>query len=133
MKPPARFIRPVPGHDHSIEFQNLLLEAEQLSTQCAKTCTHDIRHPFIVSVGNNTEQFLDTFTPNRCNDAEFGKVSPNRIDASVCWRINKCRVRCSTKPLCCSGVLIGTNRMLALVTASQIASASPISFFCRLT
>jgi hypothetical protein len=32
---------------------------------------------------------------------------------AVCWRINKCRVRCSTKPLCCSGVLIGTNRMLA--------------------
>jgi len=28
---------------------------------------------------------------------------------------------------------IGTNRMLALVTASQIASASAMSFFCRLT
>src|SRR5262245_66647134 len=75
VKPPARFIRPVPGHDHSIEFQNLLLEAEQLSTQCAKTCTHDIRHPFVVSVGNDTEQFLDTFTPNRCNDAELDRKS----------------------------------------------------------
>jgi hypothetical protein len=29
--------------------------------------------------------------------------------------------------------LVGTNRILALVTASQIASASAISFFCRLT
>ena len=29
--------------------------------------------------------------------------------------------------------LVGTNRMLALVTASQIASASVASFFCRLT
>ena len=29
--------------------------------------------------------------------------------------------------------LVGTNRMLALATASQIASASAISFFCRLT
>jgi hypothetical protein len=45
-----------------------------LSTQCAKTCTHDIRHPFVVSVGNDTEQFLDTFTPDRCNDAEFGRA-----------------------------------------------------------
>jgi hypothetical protein len=62
VKPPARFIRPVQGHDHSIEFQNLLLEAEQLSTQCGKTCTRDIRHPFVVSVGNDMEQFLDTFT-----------------------------------------------------------------------
>src|SRR5437588_10175822 len=39
----------------------------------------------------------------------------------------------SIKPLCCSGVLVGTNRILALVTASQIASASAISFFCGLT
>jgi hypothetical protein len=54
-----------------------------LSTQCAKTCTHDIRHPFVVSVGNDTEQFLDTFTPNRCNDAEFGKVSPDRRQPSA--------------------------------------------------
>jgi hypothetical protein len=23
---------------------------------------------------------------------------------AVWWRINKCRVRCSTKPLCCCGV-----------------------------
>jgi hypothetical protein len=32
-----------------------------------------------------------------------------------------------------AGVLVGTNRILALVTASQMASASAISFFCRLT
>src|SRR5262249_24118932 len=69
VKPSARFIRPVAGHDHSIEFQNLLLEAEQLSAQCVKTCTHDVRHPFVVSVGNDTEQSLDTFTSNGCNDA----------------------------------------------------------------
>jgi hypothetical protein len=29
--------------------------------------------------------------------------------------------------------LVSTNRMLALVTASQIASASVASFFCRLS
>ena len=37
------------------------------------------------------------------------------------------------RQLCCSGVLVGTNRMFGLVTASQIASASVASFFCRLT
>jgi hypothetical protein len=51
----------------------------------------------------------------------------------VCWRMNKLRVRCSVKQLCCSGVLVATNRMLALVTASQIASASTASFLCRFT
>src|SRR6476661_5244353 len=34
--------------------------------------------------------------------------------------MNRWRVRCSTRPLCCSGVLVGTNRMLVLVTASQM-------------
>ncbi len=32
-----------------------------------------------------------------------------------------------------SGVLVSTNRLFALVTASQIASASASSFFCRFT
>jgi hypothetical protein len=30
----------------------------------------------------DTKPFLDTYTPNRCNDAEFGKVSPDPIDDS---------------------------------------------------
>src|ERR1700730_15734940 len=51
----------------------------------------------------------------------------------VCWRMNKCRVRCSVRQLCCSGVLVATNRMFGLVTASQIASASVASFLCRFT
>src|SRR5262249_22315589 len=54
--------------------------AEQLSAQCGKTCTHDIGHSFVVSVGNNAEQFLHTFTSNRRHDAKFGKMSSDRID-----------------------------------------------------
>src|SRR5262245_23701361 len=72
----------VPGDDHSIEFQNPLLEAEQLSAQCGKTCTHDIGHSFVVSVGNNAQQFLYAFTSNRCHDAKFGKMRSDRIDHS---------------------------------------------------
>jgi hypothetical protein len=38
------------------------------------------------------------------------------------------------RELCrCSGVFVSTKRILARVTASQIASASAMSFFCRLT
>jgi hypothetical protein len=68
------------------------------------------------------------------------QLSPKRCDAGpgylgivVCWRMNGCRVRCRLKQLCCSGDLVGTKRMFGLVTASQIASASAASFFCRLT
>jgi len=52
---------------------------------------------------------------------------------SVCCRMNRWRVRWSIRQLCCSVIFVGTNRMFALVTASQIASASVESFFCRLT
>src|SRR4029077_2702556 len=38
--------------------------------------------------------------------------------------MNRWRVRWSTRQLCCSAVLVATNRILALVTASQMASAS---------
>src|SRR5262249_5357720 len=64
------------------------------------------------------------------NSARWARIA---LITEVCWRTNKCRVRWSTRPLCCSGVLVATNRMLALLTASQIASASVASFFCRLT
>jgi hypothetical protein len=46
--------------------------------------------------------------------------------------MNRWRVRWSIRQLCRSGVLVSTNRMLALVTASQIASASAASFLCHL-
>jgi hypothetical protein len=50
----------------------------------------------------------------------------------VRWRTSNCRVRCSIKAVCCSFVLIGTNRIDGRVTASQIAAASFASFLPRL-
>ena len=55
---------------------------------------------------------------------------PAAFPVRGCCRMNRWRARWSTRPLCCSGVLVDTNRMLALVTASQMASASVASFFC---
>jgi hypothetical protein len=42
------------------------------------------------------------------------------------------RVRWSIRQLCCSGVLVATNHLFALVTASQMAPASAASFLCHL-
>ena len=36
MKALTRLVGPMPGHDHPIEFQNLLLESEQLGTERGK-------------------------------------------------------------------------------------------------
>src|SRR5258708_12672330 len=66
---------------------------------------------------------------------ETEQLSAARIAliTAVCWRMNRWRVRWSIRQLCCSGVLVSTNRMFALVTASQMASASAASFLCRFT
>ena len=43
------------------------------------------------------------------------------------------RARCIERAACCSRDLIGTNRIVGRVTASQIASASAASVLPRLT
>ena len=74
MKAFARLVGPVPSHDHPIELQNLLLEAEQLSAERGKARTGNLWHPLVVRVRNNMQQFRDTFAPDRRDNAELGEV-----------------------------------------------------------
>jgi hypothetical protein len=81
-------------------------------------------------VGNNMEQFGDSSTPDRCDKAEPGKMSSDRInyrgllaDEQMGGEVKHQAAQPS----------VGTKRMLALVTAWQIASTSAISLLCRLT
>jgi len=53
MKALARLVGPVPGHDHPIKLQDLLLEAEQLSAERGKARAGNLRHSFVARVGNN--------------------------------------------------------------------------------
>jgi hypothetical protein len=80
MKALARLVGPVPGHDHPIELHNLLLEAKQLSTERDKAPASNLRHPFVARVGNDMQQFRDTFTPDRGDNAELGEVRSDRIN-----------------------------------------------------
>jgi len=80
MKALARLAGPVPGHDHPIELQDLLLEAEQLSAERGKARTGNLRHPFVARVGNNMQQFRDSFAPDRGDNAELGEVRSDRIN-----------------------------------------------------
>ena len=116
-----------------VELQNLRLQHPQLGAKSGNTGTGNLRHPFVICIRDDTKQLLNTIAPDRRNDAELGKMGTDGIDHRVCWRMNRWRVRWSIRQLCCSGVLVSTNRMLAWLTASQIASASVASFFCRLT
>ena len=77
MKALARLVGPVPGHNHPIELQDLLLDTEQLSTERGKARTGNLRQPFVARVGNNMQQFRDPFTPDRRDNAELGEVRPD--------------------------------------------------------
>src|ERR1700731_207741 len=51
-----------------------------LSAERGKAGTGNLRHPFVARVGNNMEQFGDSSTPDRRDNAELGKVSSDRIN-----------------------------------------------------
>src|SRR6202167_5205343 len=82
MKALTCLVGPMPGQDHPIELQNLLLQDEQLSTERGKAGAGNLRHPLVVRVGNNAQQFSDPFAPDRCDNAELSKVCSDRIDHS---------------------------------------------------
>jgi hypothetical protein len=69
----------LPSHDHPIKLQDLPLEAEQLSAERGKAGTGNLGHPFVARVGNNMEQFGNTFTSDRRDNAELSKVSSDRV------------------------------------------------------
>ena len=48
--------------------------------ECGKACARNLRHPFVARVGHNMEQFRDSFAPDRRDNAELGKVRPDRIN-----------------------------------------------------
>ena len=72
---------------------------------------------------------------DRCGDVpNSARWSPDRIDHRGLLPDEQMARAMEHQPaLRYSGVLTGTNRILVLVTASQMASASAASFFCRLT
>src|SRR6476646_4031153 len=129
MKALARFVGPVPSHDQSIELHNLLFETEQLSAERGETCAGNLRHPPVAWVGNNMQSSVTPLRPTGATMPNSARCARIALITAVCWRMNRWRVRWSIRQLCCSGVLVGTDRMLALATASQMASASAMSFF----
>ena len=70
----------VPGSDHTVELQNLLLQPSQLSPECHETRTGYLRNSLVVWIGDDIEQLLDTVAPDRCNNPELGKMGADRID-----------------------------------------------------
>ena len=71
--------------------------------------------------------------PDGSDDLELGKIGADRIDDGSLLPDEEMAGSMKHQAALLLDVLVGTNRMLGLVTASQIPSASVASFFCRLT
>ena len=84
-------------------------------------------------VGNNAQQLRDTIASDRCDDPELREMRSDRIDHRCLLAHEQVTGTVKRQAALLLDVFVGTNRMLVLATASQIASASTISFFCRFT
>ena len=75
----------------------------------------------------NTDDALSSY------DVKLRRVAAQSVHQHCRFRIKSSRTRCSIRTLCCSSLFTGTKRIVGRATASQIASASVASFFCRFT
>ena len=66
----------VPGPDHTVELQNLLLEPAKLHSKCCETHMGYRRNPLVTWIGDDIEQFLNTIAADRRDDPELGKMRP---------------------------------------------------------
>src|SRR5450759_4453373 len=129
MKALAGFVGSVPGQDHPIKLQDLLLEAEQLSAERGKTRTGNLWHPFVARVGNNM-QFGHSFAPDRGDNAKLGEMRSDRINHRGLLADEQMARAVKHQAALLLRRLGRNEPHVALVTASQIASASAMSFFC---
>ena len=86
-----------------------------------------------VFVLEHLDQLLDSGFALRSHYAVLGQMTPKRVDVCVRWRTSKSRVRKSIACACYASALTATKCMVGRGAASAIASASAVSFFCRLT
>ena len=80
VEPHAHLIGSVPGRDHPVELQNLVLEPTQLSSKCHETHPCNFGHPFVIGIGDDPEQFLNPIASDRRDDAKLRKMGADRID-----------------------------------------------------
>ena len=69
----------------------------------------------------------------RRDDAKLRQVARNALIVCVRWRTRRSRVWNNIPLACCSSVFTATKRIVGRCAASQIASASAMSFLCRFT
>ena len=113
--------------DASVVGQDVLIEHTDASIDFVQDLARQGGQARIVE--RHTDVVSKVESPLRHDDAELGQQAAHLIDQSTRDCTSSARTRCTTSIACCSALLIGTKRMFGRPTASQIASASLLSFF----
>jgi hypothetical protein len=87
----------------------------------------------VTGIHDDSKQLFDTLPPHRGYDPELGHVGADGVDHRGLLADEELARAMEHQAALLLGRLGSTNRILALVAASQMASASAASFFCHLT
>jgi hypothetical protein len=80
IKPPARRIGPVPGHDPPVKLENLGFQHPQLNTERDHACARRIGQPLVLWIGGYLKELLATLAARPSHDPELGEMGTDRID-----------------------------------------------------
>jgi hypothetical protein len=105
-----------------IRRSNSGLDHPQLRAKGGNARTCDVGQPFVTCVGDHIEQLFNTIASDRCDDAKLGQMRADRIDHCGLLANEQMARAVEHQAALLSSVLVATNRMFALVTASQMAS-----------
>src|SRR5271168_2896015 len=127
----ARLILPMPSHQARLDRLQLGVQPLELIGQQGEHLARQGRHAL---VGREPPlQFGDLLRTLWRGDAELRRMAAHRVDQHGALLDQQVARPSIVSAACCSAVLIGTNRMVGRLIASQIASASIASFLPRLT
>jgi len=70
----------VPGHDHTVELQDLSLQCLQLGTERGDTHACNLGQAFVICISSDAKQLFDTVASDRRDDPELGKMGADGID-----------------------------------------------------
>ena len=70
----------MPRHDLAVEVQNLRLERPQQGAERGDTGARNLGQPFVIWIGDDPKQLLDTIAPDRRDDPELCEMGADRID-----------------------------------------------------
>jgi hypothetical protein len=118
-----------------------LISRSRSSIRCDRSRITPTRSRSIARTGSGRLLALSSSNPaNRPTwEMSFGAMRPNSaiwprraLIVLLRWRTRRSRALKVVADACCASLLTATKRMVGRCAASQIASASAMSFFCRL-